>query len=147
MTQHPDAALVERRCVICDWPLKERMEDGCIPGNCSYRPLDRSHEWDLLTHRRALVERMKAELISLGWESPAALSSRVEGLEEGRIQSARRERESMIAALRKSDAVLRECAEYFERRQDVRDGEFGQLPNEEMRLLTEIRQALGELPG
>lgn len=44
-------------------------------------------------------------------------------------------------------AALRECAEYFEPRQDIRDGENGQLPNEEMRLLTEIRQALGELPG
>lgn len=44
--------------------------------------------------------------------------------------------------------ALEECKAYFEPLQDIRDGAGGQqLPNEEMRLLTEIRQALGELPG
>jgi hypothetical protein len=30
----PDVA----RCTVCRWPLAESMEQGCVPGNCSYRP-------------------------------------------------------------------------------------------------------------
>jgi len=26
-----------KRCLRCKWPLKEKLEDGCIEGNCSYR--------------------------------------------------------------------------------------------------------------
>jgi len=29
---------IESRCAVCGWPLKERAEDGCVRGNCSYRP-------------------------------------------------------------------------------------------------------------
>lgn len=29
------------RCERCQWPLAARMEDGCVPGNCSYRPAAR----------------------------------------------------------------------------------------------------------
>lgn len=25
------------RCGICDWPLRDRIEDGCTVGNCSMR--------------------------------------------------------------------------------------------------------------
>ena len=32
------AELNIERCPVCNWPMKEKMEDGCIPGNCSYRP-------------------------------------------------------------------------------------------------------------
>ena len=28
----------EERCQVCGWPLAERWEDGCVPGNCSMRP-------------------------------------------------------------------------------------------------------------
>jgi ABA sandwich protein len=28
----------EKRCRICGWPLKERLEDGCIPESCCLRP-------------------------------------------------------------------------------------------------------------
>lgn len=27
------------RCRWCGWPLREKVEDGCVPGNCSLRPL------------------------------------------------------------------------------------------------------------
>lgn len=27
-----------KRCPICNWPLGERMEDGCVEGDCSMRP-------------------------------------------------------------------------------------------------------------
>lgn len=26
-----------KRCPRCTWPLKDKLEDGCIEGNCSYR--------------------------------------------------------------------------------------------------------------
>lgn len=28
----------ESRCRVCGWPLKEKLEDGCVPENCSLRP-------------------------------------------------------------------------------------------------------------
>ena len=34
-----EAAAREGRCNRCGWPLRERVEDGCTPGNCSMRPL------------------------------------------------------------------------------------------------------------
>lgn len=29
----------EARCRVCGWPLVERIEDGCVTGSCSMRPL------------------------------------------------------------------------------------------------------------
>lgn len=44
-------------------------------------------------------------------------------------------------------AALRECETYFEARADVVDGSYGEpAPNEEMRLLSEIHEALGLVP-
>lgn len=28
----------EKRCRICNWPLKDRLEDGCVPDSCALRP-------------------------------------------------------------------------------------------------------------
>lgn len=28
----------KNRCPICNWPMKNRAEDGCVPGNCCARP-------------------------------------------------------------------------------------------------------------
>ena len=30
---------VDSRCRVCGWPIADRIEHGCIPGNCSQRPL------------------------------------------------------------------------------------------------------------
>lgn len=27
------------RCAVCGWPLKETIDEGCVVGNCSMRPL------------------------------------------------------------------------------------------------------------
>jgi hypothetical protein len=51
------------RCDICDWPLKDKIEDGCIPGNCCYRPDEGSPEYYRAKARRA-------ELISLSLSGP-----------------------------------------------------------------------------
>lgn len=29
----------ETRCRVCGWPLAESVDKGCVPGNCSQRPL------------------------------------------------------------------------------------------------------------
>ena len=44
-------------------------------------------------------------------------------------------------------SALLACETYFEDRADVRDGSYGEPePNDEMRLLTEIREALSSSP-
>lgn len=40
------------RCLICDFPLAATVEDGCVPGNCSYRPADGSPEYYRIEARR-----------------------------------------------------------------------------------------------
>jgi len=41
------------RCPICDWPLAATAAEGCVPGNCSYRPEVGSAEYCRITVRRA----------------------------------------------------------------------------------------------
>jgi len=47
------------RCAICDWPLHERVEDGCTADSCSYRPRRATiaQEW-----RAALAQERRAAL-------------------------------------------------------------------------------------
>ncbi len=40
------------RCAVCNWPLAASPEDGCVPGNCSYRPPEGSDEYRRLQERR-----------------------------------------------------------------------------------------------
>ena len=42
------------RCEICDWPLAESREKGCVPGDCSYRP-DTPAEQERIRKRRVAV--------------------------------------------------------------------------------------------
>jgi len=44
------------RCIICGWPLASRREDGCVPGDCSYRPREGSDEWVRIQRRRAELQ-------------------------------------------------------------------------------------------
>lgn len=37
---NPAECRTSRRCEVCNWPLAESQEHGCIPGDCSYRPDD-----------------------------------------------------------------------------------------------------------
>lgn len=49
------AGIPERgKCPVCDWPMAATVEDGCVPGNCSYRPTEGSDE-----HRRIRARREK----------------------------------------------------------------------------------------
>lgn len=40
------------RCPICDWPFAATAKDGCVPGNCCYRPRDGYDEWRRIAERR-----------------------------------------------------------------------------------------------
>jgi hypothetical protein len=45
------------RCEVCGWTLAKSIDEGCIPGNCSYRPDDHSPEGRRIAERRkALAE-------------------------------------------------------------------------------------------
>lgn len=46
------------RCPICDWPMAETMEKGCVPGNCCYRPEDPA-EQRRIDERRATLASAK----------------------------------------------------------------------------------------
>ena len=65
----------ETRCEICGWPLGKSLEDGCIPGNCSYRPGYGSPEYYRIKARieelkirdadKVEIERLKAVIAQL----------------------------------------------------------------------------------
>lgn len=44
--------ILKPRCPICDWPLKETVREGCVEGNCSYRPQEGSSEYYRVQQRR-----------------------------------------------------------------------------------------------
>ena len=77
-----------KRCEICDWPLVARMEDGCVPGNCSYRPEQGTDEHRRIQERREALARGENP-----WAVPDAL------LELQRVEAEVREHVKMLAEL------------------------------------------------
>lgn len=52
------------RCPICCWPLAKRREEGCVLGDCSYRPDRGSPEWHRIQrNRQALAEEGRGNLV------------------------------------------------------------------------------------
>jgi hypothetical protein len=45
----------EPRCEVCDWPLAATAAEGCVPGNCSYRPQDGEERARILRRREELA--------------------------------------------------------------------------------------------
>ena len=43
------------RCLVCDFPLVDKVEEGCVPGNCSYRPALGTAEYTHIANRRAAL--------------------------------------------------------------------------------------------
>lgn len=41
-----------KRCEICGWTLAKSVDDGCVPGNCSYRPEPGTDEYERIQKRR-----------------------------------------------------------------------------------------------
>lgn len=50
----------ENRCQVCGWPLSASPDQGCVPGNCCYRPGDHSDEWPRLKRQRKWVNAKAA---------------------------------------------------------------------------------------
>jgi hypothetical protein len=48
------------RCPICDWPLAASTREGCVAGNCSYRPSDPAEQARLRLRRRDVAEAAHA---------------------------------------------------------------------------------------
>jgi hypothetical protein len=40
------------RCPICDFPMAETVDKGCVPGSCSYRPEEGSAEYRRIAERK-----------------------------------------------------------------------------------------------
>jgi len=54
-----------KRCPICDWPLADDPKDGCVDGNCSYRPDPRRNPDEyarVQRNRKALAEHQSRRL-------------------------------------------------------------------------------------
>ena len=55
-----------QRCPICEWPYAAERKDGCVPGDCSYRPDDHDR-----TDRQRL-DRNRARYAAWKKAQPAA---------------------------------------------------------------------------
>lgn len=52
----------ETRCPICSWPYAKSRDEGCVPGDCSYRPEHGSEEWRRVkANRERLAGQAKQE--------------------------------------------------------------------------------------
>jgi hypothetical protein len=66
------------RCEVCDWPLRERKEDGCVKGNCSFRPDVGSDDHKRIQKRRAELDAAKAPAVDES-EPPIGYSAQEAG--------------------------------------------------------------------
>ena len=58
------SASIIQRCPTCGWPIASSASEGCVPGNCSMRPLPRlaayeSHRDDGMSETAALLQKVK----------------------------------------------------------------------------------------
>ena len=67
------ASAARPRCFICGWTMAERMEDGCVPGNCSFRPRDHSQDMERVRARQATLDDAMVYLRACGWQPPRRL--------------------------------------------------------------------------
>lgn len=63
----PETAEVadESRCEVCDWPLADSPEKGCVKGNCSYRPEWHSAEWYRMQARRQQIALRQDRILTV----------------------------------------------------------------------------------
>ncbi|HEY7767369.1 hypothetical protein [Longimicrobium sp.] len=43
------------RCPVCGWTLAATRSEGCVPGDCSYRPAEGTPEWNRVQANRAAL--------------------------------------------------------------------------------------------
>jgi hypothetical protein len=58
--QPPAAPVETKRCEVCDWPLADSREKGCVQGDCSYRPDDPAEQRRISERRAKLRARSSA---------------------------------------------------------------------------------------
>lgn len=46
---------IRPQCPICGWTMADSQEEGCIPGDCSYRPQDPAEQRRIRERRDALA--------------------------------------------------------------------------------------------
>lgn len=51
-TDDEEIAAANPTCPICDWPLRQSVDEGCVVGNCSYRPEQGSPEYHRIQQRK-----------------------------------------------------------------------------------------------
>lgn len=47
------------RCMACGWPLKNEPENGCVQGNCSFRPHESGVEYPGWHRRQKLAYELR----------------------------------------------------------------------------------------
>lgn len=95
----------ELRCQVCGWPLSKSRKEGCVMGECAYRPRPGSAEHERIEIRRLRVERDEAR------DALTALRQRI-----GRERKQEEEDGSLISDLRtRVEALVRE----LHRKRDV----------------------------
>lgn len=102
----PSPAVDEpERCDRCGWPLKERIEDGCVRDNCSQRPLQplrtiySAAEYYSMRKRRDELRSENARLKEVG---TAAITGLTEALSAANTELARL-KEELATALAERD--------------------------------------------
>lgn len=113
----------DARCPTCGWPLKERIEDGCVAGNCSQRlnmPTEVRNEAmrlraevERLTRERDEARRALDDLRSLAFmrgKSDGEVVERIKSVVESYVradQRAESDRAALLAACEAMAAVVR----------------------------------------
>lgn len=58
---HTDAPAPRQhaRCPVCDWLMAPSADEGCVPGNCCYRPEYGSPEYRQIQERRRELQEQE----------------------------------------------------------------------------------------
>lgn len=58
---------MKNRCLVCGWPLVSKQEDGCIPGDCSYRPQEPAEQAKIDARRQQILRVRDA--VKAAWDA------------------------------------------------------------------------------
>jgi hypothetical protein len=54
--------IVRGQCPICGWPLKNNPSEGCVPGNCSFRPDEHNVAYPVWIRRHKLITEIQQQI-------------------------------------------------------------------------------------
>jgi hypothetical protein len=61
MTTSEQATRHPARCPVCDWLMAPSLDEGCVPGNCCYRPTEGSSEYRRVEERKRGLQQEERE--------------------------------------------------------------------------------------